>query len=157
VLAAVRSFLRPIFRALGVQLELSDAEIIRDYLMPARDLVRRGVGGQAAAGVPAFARAARDSAAIRLAVERKMTDHAGRISMRVPKIGNVSPICGDSAVALAHIDARRSGTSLRSCHACWRAGISIQTRRTEAACTLVIETLKPPSGLIGMRQRRLGF
>lgn len=54
VLAAIRSFLRPIFKALGVELNLSDAEIIRDYLMPARDFVRRGAGGQATAGVPAF-------------------------------------------------------------------------------------------------------
>lgn len=56
VLAAIRSFLRPIFKALGVSLELTDAEIIRDYLTPARDYVRRGAKWQLAAGVPAFSR-----------------------------------------------------------------------------------------------------
>jgi len=62
VLAAIRSFLRPIFEALGVKLDLSDAEIIRDYLIPARDYVRNGARrAPAPAGVPsgAFRRAAR--------------------------------------------------------------------------------------------------
>lgn len=56
VLAAIRSFLRPIFKALGVTLELTDAGIIRDYLTPARDYTRRGAKWQLAAGVPAFSR-----------------------------------------------------------------------------------------------------
>lgn len=77
VLAAIRSFLRPIFQALRIELELTDAELIRDYLIPARDYVRQGSTREQAAGVLAFGR------------------QTGRIV--VNRSGQVAPLFGQDA------------------------------------------------------------
>lgn len=62
VLAAIRSFLRPIYKAMGLTLELSDAELIRDYLIPAREWVQRGEGSAVESGaVPVFNRTSDDA------------------------------------------------------------------------------------------------
>jgi N12 class adenine-specific DNA methylase len=87
VLAAIRSFLRPIFEALKIKLDLTDAEIIRDFLIPARDFVRRGATGNAPSGMPsgAFRRASR------VAIDRggKATALVGQDAGRGPRRGEV--------------------------------------------------------------------
>jgi len=55
-IAAVRSWLRKVAPKLFGQLKLTDAEIIRDYILPARGWVERGPGGGPKGGLPAMSR-----------------------------------------------------------------------------------------------------
>lgn len=54
-IGAIRSWLRRTMPGLFGQMELTDAEIIRDYILPARAFVERGATGKAAGGA-AFSR-----------------------------------------------------------------------------------------------------
>ncbi len=55
-ISQIRSWLRRTFPKLFGQLKLTDAEIIRDYILPARGWVERGPGGGPKGGLPAMSR-----------------------------------------------------------------------------------------------------
>ena len=59
-IAAIRSWMRRTFPKLFGQMKLTDAEIIRDFILPARGWVEGGPGGGPKGGLPAMSRGTSD-------------------------------------------------------------------------------------------------
>lgn len=111
-IAAIRSWLRqhvPGFRSLA----LSDAEIIRDYILPACAFVERGGPGDGQRVEPSFSRSAmksvdaniaRGSEAMNKAILEKAAQHR---AMHRAGLGWVDFVWGDDKRGIAHILAQR--------------------------------------------------
>lgn len=117
VLGIIRSVLRPILAKVGIKMDLSDAELIRDYLEPAREFVRRGDSKSAPDAVLAFSRtedSGKKIALLREAVERVAAgaEEAVAVGLRpdLEALGGSPDVAiswGNAKYGLSKIGARR--------------------------------------------------
>lgn len=138
----------PGFRALA----LSDAEIISDYILPARAFVERSGPGGGQRVEPSFSRStmksvdaniARGSEAMNKAILEKADQHR---AMHRAGLGSVDFVWGDDKRGIAHILAQRQakdGMTRQGRSSCWKKALFRPLRRGRKRAGSRWVTLRP--------------